>query len=136
MDNINDINKNQIGPGSQVTLKSKIISMGVILDEILKELKKNTDDIKDLAEDKEENQKILREKTDEMKKTLLVELKNVEVEMKKHLVAQKDDNRKLQKLITQLKGEKTVLLNKLIALQRRITDMENKVGQDDLKFMS
>ena len=44
-----------------------------------------------------------------MKKTLIVELNNVEVEMKKHLFVQKDENTKLQKLITLLKGEKTVL---------------------------
>ena len=55
--------------------------------------------------------------------------------MKKHLNAQKDENFRLQKLITQLKGEKNVLMNKLIALQRRISDMERQVGQDDLEFI-
>ena len=85
--------------------------------------------------------KIENEKKDELKqktklkKTLIVELNNVEVEMKKHLSVQKDENTRLQKLITQLKGEKTVLMNKLIALQRRITDMENQVGTDDIKFL-
>ena len=70
-----------------------------------------------------------------MKKNLIIELNNVEVEMKKHLNVQKEENVRLQKLITQLKGEKNVLMNKLIALQRRITDMENQVGHDDLKFI-
>ena len=51
---------------------------------------------------------------EDMKKTLIVELNNVEVEMKKHLTVQKDENTRLQKLITQLKGEKTVLMNKFI----------------------
>ena len=70
-----------------------------------------------------------------MKKSLLVELADVEKEMKKHLLLQKDENIRLQKLITQLKSEKTVLMSKLIALQRRISDMENQVGNDDLKLI-
>ena len=70
-----------------------------------------------------------------MKKSLLVELAEVEKEMKKHLVVQKDENIRLQKLITQLKSEKTVLMSKLVALQRRISDMENQVGNDDLKLI-
>ena len=103
--------------------------------EIKKAIANNIDDVKVLEKEKNENQSVLKQKTEDMKKTLIVELNNVEVEMKKHLVAQKEENTNLQKLITQLKGEKTVLMNKLIALQRRITDMENQVGQDDLKFI-
>ena len=70
-----------------------------------------------------------------MKKSLLEELAKVEEEMKKHLVVQKEENNRLQKLITQLKGEKTVLMSKLVALQRRISDMENQVGTGDLKLI-
>ena len=129
------INKNQLVPSSSMTLKSKIQSLEKTISEIHKAITDNISDIKELEKEKNEHKEELKQKTDDMKKTLIVELNNVEVEMKKHLAVQKDENTRLQKLITQLKGEKTVLMNKLIALQRRITDMENQVGTDDLKFL-
>ena len=130
-----DINKNQIGPSSSLTLKSKIHSLEETITEINKAISDNITDIKELEKEKNEHQSVLKQKTEDMKKNLIVELNNVEVEMKKHLNVQKEENVRLQKLITQLNGEKNVLMNKLIALQRRITDMENQVGHDDLKFI-
>ena len=134
-DDLNDINKNQISHSAPTTLKSKIQSLETTIQEVQKAIQDNITDIKDLEKEKNEHKEELKQKTEDMKRTLIVELNNVEVEMKKHLAVQKDENTRLQKLITQLKGEKTVLMNKLIALQRRITDMENQVGPDDLKFL-
>ena len=134
-DELLDINKNQIGPSSPLTLKSKIHSLEETITEINKAIADNITDIKELEKEKNEHQSVLKQKTEDMKKNLIIELNNVEVEMKKHLNVQKEENVRLQKLITQLKGEKNVLMNKLIALQRRITDMENQVGHDDLKFI-
>jgi hypothetical protein len=134
-DDYNNINKNQIGPSSNVTLKSKIIALQEAIDLVNEDFKVNIKDIKVLEKEKDEHQKVLKQKTEDMKKSLLVELADVEKEMKKHLLLQKDENIRLQKLITQLKSEKTVLMSKLIALQRRISDMENQVGNDDLKLI-
>ena len=134
-DELKDINKNQIGSSSSTTLKTKIQSLEKTIAEVQRAIQDNITDIKELEKEKDEHKEELKQKTDDMKKTLIVELNNVEVEMKKHLSVQKDENTRLQKLITQPKGEKTVLMNKLIALQRRITDMENQVGTDDLKFI-
>ena len=134
-DDLKDINKNQIGSSSSTTLKTKIQSLEKTIEEVHKAINDNITDIKELEKEKNEHKEELKQKTEDMKKTLILELNNVEVEMKKHLAVQKDENTRLQKLITQLKGEKTVLMNKLIALQRRITDMENQVGSDDLKFL-
>ena len=133
-EDLKDMNKKKINPAN-ATLKSKIHSLETTINEIQKSIQDNITDIKDLEREKNEHKEELKQKTDDMKKTLIVELNNVEVEMKKHLSVQKDENTRLQKLITQLKGEKTVLMNKLIALQRRITDMENQVGTDDIKFL-
>ena len=134
-DNYLSINKNQIGPTTNVTLKSKIKSLEDAIKLVSDDLDNNITDIKALQQEKEEHRTFLKTKTEEMKKSLLVELNTVEEEMKKHLLVQKEENTRLQKLITALKGEKTVLLNKLIALQRRISDMEGQVGHDDLKFI-
>ena len=133
-EDMKDITKKKIS-SSNMTLKTKIHSLETTIKDIQKSIQDNITDIKELEKEKNEHKEELKQKTEDMKKTLIVELNNVEVEMKKHLSVQKDENTRLQKLITQLKGEKTVLMNKLIALQRRITDMENQVGTDDLKFM-
>ena len=133
-EDMKDIKKKKIS-SSNTTLKTKIHSLETTIKDIQKSIEDNITDIKELEKEKNEHKEELKQKTEDMKKTLIVELNNVEVEMKKHLSVQKDENTRLQKLITQLKGEKTVLMNKLIALQRRITDMENQVGTDDLKFM-
>ena len=133
-DDMKEANKKKIS-SSNTTLKTKIHSLEVTINDIQKSIQDNITDIKELEKEKNEHREELKQKTEDMKKTLIVELNNVEVEMKKHLSVQKDENTRLQKLITQLKGEKTVLMNKLIALQRRITDMENQVGTDDIKFL-
>ena len=134
-DELKDINKNQLGSSSSTTLKTKIQSLELVIVEIQKAIQDNITDIKELEKEKNEHKEELKQKTEDMKKTLIVELNNVEVEMKKHLTVQKEENTRLQKLITQLKGEKTVLMSKLVALQRRISDMENQVGTGDLKLI-
>ena len=109
-DELKDINKNQIGSSSSTTLKTKIQSLEKTIAEVQRAIQDNITDIKELEKEKDEHKEELKQKTDDMKKTLIVELNNVEVEMKKHLSVQKDENTRLQKLITQLKGEKTVLM--------------------------
>ena len=133
-DDLKDMNKKKIS-SSNTTLKTKIHSLESTIKEIHKAIQDNITDIKELEKEKNEHKDELKQKTEDMKKTLIVELNNVEVEMKKHLSVQKDENTRLQKLITQLKGEKTVLMSKLVALQRRISDMENQVGNGDLKLI-
>ena len=61
-------------------------------------------------------------------------LNKVEDEMKRHFSHQTSENSWLQQQITSLKAEKTALQNQLIALQRRISDLEMQVGTDDVKF--
>ena len=105
-DNYLSINKNQIGPTTNVTLKSKIKSLEEAIKIVSDDIENNITDIKGLEQEKEEHRAFLKTKTEEMKKSLLVELNTVEEEMKKHLLVQKDENTRLQKLITALKGEK------------------------------
>lgn len=91
-------------------------------------------DVTSLKLEKETLQDMLKQKTHEVKTTLILELNKVEEEMKRHFSHQKAENSRLQQQISQLKTEKTVLQNQLIALQRRITDLEMQVGNDDVKY--
>ena len=91
-DEVKDINKNQLGSSSSATLKSKIQSLEITIAEVHKAINDNITDIKELEKEKNEHKEELKQKTEDMKKTLIVELNNVEVEMKKHLAVQKDEN--------------------------------------------
>jgi chromosome segregation ATPase len=91
-------------------------------------------DVSSLKTEKDNLQEMLKNKTQEVKANLLSELNKVDDEMKRHFAHQKAENSRLQQQISQLKTEKTVLQNQLIALQRRITDLEMQVGNDDVKY--
>jgi len=70
-----------------------------------------------------------------VKNSLIQELVGVEEEMLKHFNNQRSDNVKLEQQLNQLKTEKTVLQNQLIGiLQRRITDLEMHVGNENVKY--
>ena len=94
-DNYLSINKNQIGPTTNVTLKSKIKSLEDAIKLVSDDLDNNITDIKALQQEKEEHRTFLKTKTEEMKKSLLEELNTVEEEMKKHLLVQKDENTRI-----------------------------------------
>ena len=56
------------------------------------------------------------------------ELDNVQEEMNNHFTNQKSENAKLQKEIANLKDQKKQLQDLLMALQRKITDLEVQAG--------
>ena len=87
-------------------------------------------DVNNLKTEKDSIQEMLKIKTHEVKTTLLQELGKVEEEMKRHFAHQKAENSRLQQQISQLKTDKTVLQGQLMALTRRIQDLETQVGND------
>ncbi len=97
-------------------------------------MNKHKKEVNSLKIEKDNLQDSLKKKTNEVKSTLLSELTRVEDEMKRNFAHQKAENSRLQQQISQLKTEKTVLQNQLIALQRRISDLEMQVGNDDVKY--
>jgi hypothetical protein len=91
-------------------------------------------DLGRLKNEKDYLQESLKNKTAEVRQTLLMELTKVEDDMKRHFAQQKSENQRLVQQIMNLKVEKTSLTNQLIALQRRISDLEMQVGNDDIKY--
>jgi chromosome segregation ATPase len=91
-------------------------------------------DLSRLKNEKDSLQEALKNKTAEVRQTLLMELTKVEDDMKRHFSQQKSENQRLVQQIMNLKVEKTSLTNQLIALQRRISDLEMQVGNDDIKY--
>ena len=114
------------------TLKGKLASLEEQIQLVADEMNTHKKDVVSLKNEKDTLQEILKLKTHEVKNTLLQELNKVEDEMKRHFSHQTSENSRLQQQITSLKAEKTALQNQLIALQRRISDLEMQVGTDDV----
>lgn len=134
-ENTLNISRQKLKAEKEVTIKSKFESIKTNMAAAYEEIKNYIKELELLKKEEESHNENLHIKTEKIKEDLLLELKNVEQKMAEHLEKQRADNTRLQKLITNLKGEKTVLMNKLIALQRRISDMEAQVGSEDLKFL-
>lgn len=123
-----------VNSSNAASLKGKLQTLEDSIQGVADEMNNHKKDVAMLKTEKDTLQDMLKTKTHEVKSTLLQELNKVEDEMKRHFSHQKAENSRLQQQISQLKTEKTVLQNQLIALQRRISDLEMQVGNDDVKF--
>ena len=116
------------------TLKGKLQLLEEQIQLIADEMNNHKKDVIRLKTEKDNLQETLKNKTGSVKTNLLQDLYKVEDEMKRHFSHQTSENGRLQQKITSLKAEKTALQNQLIALQRRISDLEMQVGNDDIRF--
>ncbi|MCQ2818846.1 MAG: hypothetical protein MJ252_16395 [archaeon] len=115
------------------TLKGKIAKLEEDMQAVSDEMNAHKKDCNCLENEKETVKKQLKLKTHEVKANLMQELNKIEDDMKRHFVHQNNENGKLLQQLANLKAEKTALQNQLIALQRRISDLEVQVGNDELK---
>ena len=76
----------------------------------------------------DEVQDYLKKTSKDVADKLSGELDNVQEEMNNHFTNQKSENARLQKEIAGLKEEKKQLQDLLMALQRKITDLEAQAG--------
>ncbi len=84
--------------------------------EVYDDLTKHEQSINVVSNEKDRLQQELKEKTLDVKNSLIQELVGVEEEMLKHFNNQRSDNVKLEQQLNQLKTEKTVLQNQLIGI--------------------
>jgi len=98
--------------------------------EDLSEHRKNFDNLREVKEVIKSN---IINKSESVKRNMRGEMEKVEKEMDRHFAHQKAENSRLQQQITQLKSEKVVVQNHLLALQRRIADLELQIGEIDQK---
>ena len=116
------------------SLKGKLKTLDRMFEDINLEMLGYKDELEKLQKEKDEFQKELQNSTQGDKTTLLKDLEKVMAEMERHFESQKEENSRLQIKIAKMKTVKTVLQGQLIALQRRITDLEIQVGNDEVKY--
>lgn len=120
--------------GNTNSLKGKLTTLDMMFDDIYNEMLNYKDELVRLQKEKDEFQADLQLSTKNDKVSLLKELDKVMGEMERHFEQQKEENKRLQLKIAKMKTSKTVLQGQLIALQRRITDLEIQVGNDEVKY--
>lgn len=118
------------GAGS-ASLKGKLLSLEEMIRALTEEMNFHKKEVQILRSEKDTLENVLNMKTQDVRKSLMNEIYRVEEEMKRHFAHQKAENNRLQQQINQLKGEKTALHQQLLALQRRISELELQVGQDE-----
>ena len=98
-----------------------------ILD-LAKEINNGNKSVQKNGNTKDEVQDYLKKTSKDVTDKLSGELDNVQEEMNNHFTNQKSENARLQKEIAGLKEEKKQLQDLLMALQRKITDLEAQAG--------
>ncbi|MCQ2815714.1 MAG: hypothetical protein MJ252_00460 [archaeon] len=137
-DRLNGLSVNYYDPNDNIpqssTLKGKVQNLDDQLSATAAEIDDHRKDVKGLELEKLSLQETIELKGKEVKNTLMQELDKLEEELKNHFSAQIAENGRMLKQINALKTEKTALTNELIALQRRMMDLEQQVGNMDLKY--
>mmetsp|Transcript_50714 Transcript_50714/g.133992 ORF Transcript_50714/g.133992 Transcript_50714/m.133992 type:complete len:125 (+) Transcript_50714:90-464(+) len=67
---------------------------------------------------------------DEIRRHFHVDLKRMDEEFSVQRNLQESENTRLQQQVTQLKGEKTSIHQQIIALQRRVEEIEEEIGHE------
>ena len=116
------------------TLKGKLATLEYMFDEIYTQMQSSRDEIQRLLRERELYENLLEDSTIKDKNELLKDLELVMKDMEGYFIKQKLENEELQLKIARLKTQKTVLQGKFIALQRRITNLEGQVGNDEINF--
>lgn len=120
-------------PVYDTTIKGRFSHIEDQINDIAEDMNYHKDDVYVLKNDKDLFQGSLKSKHDSIKNILFSELNKVEEEMKRHFNHQKSENSKLQQQISQIKTEKSVLDQLVISLQKKLTDLEIRVGSDEDK---
>ena len=116
------------------TLRGKLATLEYMFDEIYTQMQSSKDEIQRLLRERELYENLLEDSTIKDKNELLKDLELVMKDMEGYFIKQKLENEELQLKIARLKTQKTVLQGKFIALQRRITNLEGQVGNDEINF--
>ena len=118
-------------PNSIITannLKGKLLGLEEKILDLAKEINNAGVNVQRNGNTKEEVQDYLKKTSKEVTDKLSGELDNVQEEMNNHFTNQKSENTRLQKEIAGLKDEKKQLQDLLMALQRKISDLEAQAG--------
>jgi len=133
MTNMQKTNMTQFDANSTnaTSLKGKVISLEETISQVADEVNFNKKEVTSLTTEKNTLQELLKLRIHEVRNNLFTELSKLDEELSRHYKHQKSENTKLAQLLAQLKQEKINLNNTINNLQRRMTDLEVQVGNEE-----
>lgn len=116
---------------TSLATKYKVLETNLL--EIMKELSDHKKQFKNFRHSQQDMQGLIADKGDQLKDNIEGSIQKMDGEIQKSLSHQKAENSRLQQQITQLNTDETIIKNQLIALSKRIDDIELQVGQECFK---
>ena len=116
---------------TSLATKYKVLETNLL--EIMKELSDHKKQFKSFRDSQQDMQGLIADKGDQLKDNIEGSIQKMDGEIQKSLSHQKAENSRLQQQITQLNTDETIIKNQLIALSKRIDDIELQVGQECFK---
>ncbi len=116
---------------TSLATKYKVLETNLL--EIMKELSDHKKQFKNFRDSQQDIQGLIADKGDQLKDNIEGSIQKMDGEIQKSLSHQKAENSRLQQQITQLNTDETIIKNQLIALSKRIDDIELQVGQECFK---
>ena len=116
---------------TSLATKYKVLETNLL--EIMKELSDHKKQFKNFRDSQQDMQGLIADKGDQLKDNIEGSIQKMDGEIQKSLSHQKAENSRLQQQITQLNTDETIIKNQLIALSKRIDDIELQVGQECFK---
>ena len=115
---------------NQGSLKAKLNEIETTIKELSDSLTLNRRNTQLQKGEKETLKSVLALKSADVKEHLTEELKNMENEMRKHFAHQKAENERIQQQIASLRTDRSAIKTQIMALQRRITQIEKEIGSE------
>lgn len=121
------------GNPTATSLRSRYYVIEQNLKQVLAELEEERKNHQNFVNGQGNMEEFISLKADKIEDDVNGSIDKMDQEIQKSLSHQKAENSRLQQQITQLKSDNTVIKNQLLAVQKRIDDIELQVGKIGFK---
>lgn len=122
-------NSDKFNNSTVTSLRSRYYVLEQNLNQVLEELEKEKENRNNVFTSQGNMEEFIDGKAAKIEDDVEGSIDKMDSEIQKSLSHQKAENSRLQQQITQLKGDNTVIKNQLLAVQKRIEDIELQVGR-------
>ena len=110
------------------SLKANLSELELMMGAIKEGINFQKKEVACLKSEKETLESVLSMKANEVRKTMIDDVNRTDKDMRDKFKLQKSENNKLQQQATMLKQEKTNIQQNILALQRRVGELELIIG--------
>ena len=100
------------------------------LNQVVNDLVEQRKQLKNFRTNQDDIQGLIGEKGDQLTENIESSIQKMDGEIQKSLSHQKAENSRLQRQITQLNTDNTIIKNQLLVVQKRIEDISLQIGHE------